>query len=108
MSNKNQTKRLENPTNEVLTKFPHFICVVAIGAALWLSGGCASHYNITTTGGYTITSTTKPHLNKETSTWTYKDPSGRMRFISAGSVTEVSPASMSEPETSKTYQRATK
>ena len=55
--------------------------------------GCARLYHITTNSGRVITTRGKPHYDREHSVFTYQDMRGEQRTISAGSVSQVGPAS---------------
>lgn len=63
-------------------------CFVAALAALLLAG-CARHYKMTLTNGNTITTSSKPRLNKEGNTYIFKNLNGKETSISAGRVTEI-------------------
>jgi hypothetical protein len=58
--------------------------------------GCASHYVIKLNSGARITTASKPQLKG--SVYTYKDAKGDKRFIAAGRVNEILPASMAAKE----------
>ena len=63
--------------------------VIAL-AAIFLAG-CARRYKMTLTNGKSITTASRPKLNKEGNAYLYKDPSGREAWISAGRVSEIAP-----------------
>ena len=65
-----------------------FLVIAVLAVALL---GCARRYKMTLTNGGSITSLSKPKLNKEGSAYLYKDILGREAWISAGRVTEIAP-----------------
>lgn len=65
-------------------------------AALFLSAGCSSSYNIYMTNGLVLTSKGKPVYDKNNSVYIYTDASGKTHKASAGSVSQISPSSMSQ------------
>ena len=66
-------------------------------AALLLLTGCARNYVITLNSGRQITTAGKPRL--EGVVYTYRDMSGREGRVSAGSVSQIGPASRSGNQT---------
>lgn len=65
-------------------------------AGLLAVTGCASRYVIKTNSGSQITTQSKPRLKN--GVYTYKDAMGRSTFIPAGSVAQISPASVEQEE----------
>jgi hypothetical protein len=55
--------------------------------------GCAHRYDIMLTNGSRVTNVTKPVLNRETGTFTYKDVAGNEHKLSAGRVVDIGPHS---------------
>lgn len=66
--------------------------------AVALCAGCSTHYRITLQNGQTITTLSKPVLDKSQNFYTYKT----MATIPAGSVREIAPAS-SKPSANSPY-----
>jgi len=64
--------------------------LLAIAVALALTG-CAQRYKMTLTNAATITTASKPKLNKEGTAYFYKDLQGRETSVSAGRVVEIAP-----------------
>jgi uncharacterized protein YcfL len=58
--------------------------------------GCASHYVMKLNSGAQITTASKPKLKENI--YTFKDAKGEKRFIAAGRVREIEPASMTAQE----------
>jgi hypothetical protein len=58
-------------------------------AAVLLLAGCAHHYDLTLTNGIRVTNVSKPILDKNAGTYTYKDASGQERQIPASRVVEI-------------------
>jgi len=66
--------------------------------ALLLFTGCARHYRITLTNNHVITTTSKPKLNKDGDAFVFKDRTGRLMALPAGSVKQIEPASHTPTE----------
>jgi len=60
--------------------------------------GCARHYNIILTNNHTISTTSKPKLNKTGDAFVYKDHAGKLATLPAGSVKTIEPQSSSPTE----------
>ncbi len=60
--------------------------------ALLLSG-CARHYDMTLTNGVRVTNVTRPVLDEENNTYTYKDVAGTEHKVSQVRVLEIKPHS---------------
>jgi hypothetical protein len=58
--------------------------------------GCATRYNITLGNGEVITSKGRPHLSPDKAAWVFTDPSGKTRYVPAGSVAQIAPQSMDD------------
>jgi hypothetical protein len=65
-------------------------------AAIFLTTGCHSSYNIYLTNGMVLTSVGKPAYDKQRGIYIYTDAAGNKHKASAGSVTQISPSSMSQ------------
>lgn len=72
------------------------LAVVALG----LLAGCARKYNIRTNSGAVITAKGKPVYDKANGVFLYTDAKGQKRFIPAGSVRQIAPASDTSSPTS--------
>ncbi|MFN3408919.1 MAG: YgdI/YgdR family lipoprotein [Limisphaerales bacterium] len=70
--------------------FAWFLCLLLLAGTL---AGCARRYNITTTGGRTITTQGKPKYDAANSCFHFTDARGEKRTIPAGSVSKIEPAS---------------
>ena len=55
--------------------------------------GCARHYNIILSNNHVISTTSKPKLNKTGDAFVFKDRTGKMNAVPAGSVKEIEPQS---------------
>ncbi|HEY3855533.1 MAG TPA: YgdI/YgdR family lipoprotein [Verrucomicrobiae bacterium] len=64
----------------------------SLAVALLLSG-CARHYDMTLTNGMRVTNVTKPVLDEEASTYSYKDVAGNEHKVSQVRVLEIKPHS---------------
>jgi uncharacterized lipoprotein YajG len=62
-------------------------------AAVVLLAGCARHYDMVLTNGVRVTNVTKPVLNSESGSYTYKDVTGAVRHVSQSRVLEIKPHS---------------
>ena len=60
---------------------------------LALCGGCSNFYRVTLNNGTYFTSRGKPHLNKETNRYVFKDTSGEQKEVSVLLVREIAPQS---------------
>jgi hypothetical protein len=58
-----------------------------------LLAGCAQHYDMTLTNGVRVTNVTKPILNEDSGSYTYKDVAGNVRHVSQSRVLEIKPHS---------------
>ena len=68
--------------------------ILLVLSGVVLLTGCSTHYVITLNNRSQILSTSKPQFKN--GAYVYKDTQGKEQFISAGRVSEVSPASMME------------
>jgi hypothetical protein len=73
------------------------LATALLGAVLLT--GCTRHYVITLNSGARVTTAGKPRL--ENGTYVFKDAKGQPASVFAGSVREIAPASMSQPENSQ-------
>jgi uncharacterized lipoprotein YajG len=67
--------------------------VLPMLAAVVLLAGCARHYDMVLTNGIRVTNVTKPVLNNEAGSYTYKDVAGTVRHVSQSRVLEIRPHS---------------
>jgi len=67
--------------------------VLPMLAAVFLLAGCARHYDMILTNGIRVTNVTKPVLNTEEGSYTYKDVAGNVRHVSQSRVLEIKPHS---------------
>jgi hypothetical protein len=61
-----------------------------------LMAGCARHYDLMLTNGVRVTNVTKPVLDSEAGSYTYKDVAGNMHHVSQSRVLEIKPHSRSD------------
>jgi hypothetical protein len=67
------------------------LVLLSLTCLLW-TAGCARHYVLTLNNGTQIDTKGKP--KRQGASYVYKDENGNERRISAGSVSEISPASL--------------
>ena len=68
--------------------------VLPMLAAALLLAGCAQHYDMTLTNGVRVTNVTRPILNTESGTYTYKDVTrAPEHHVSQSRVLEIKPHS---------------
>ena len=72
------------------------ILIILIGL-LGLTG-CAHHYVVRLSNGQKITTSSKPKLDKSLGAYHFTDAAGKTRYVSAGRVAEITPASMTKQE----------
>jgi len=65
------------------------LLLLAVAAVALL--GCAQRYKMTLTNGNSISTSSKPKLNKAGNAYVYKDHQGKETWISAGRVLEIAP-----------------
>jgi hypothetical protein len=70
------------------------ILIVLVGL-LGLTG-CAHHYVVRLSNGQKISTSSKPKLDQ--GVYHFKDAAGKTRYVSAGRVAEIVPASMAKDE----------
>src|SRR5438105_3062426 len=66
--------------------------LLSVVAALLLAG-CAQRYNITLTNNHVITTGSRPKLNKRKDAFVFKNLSGTMAAVPAGTVKQIEPQS---------------
>jgi hypothetical protein len=71
--------------------------LAALLSVLLLSG-CARHYRITLSNNHTMTTTSKPRLNKTGDAFVFKDRTGKWTSLPAGSVKQIEPQSETSTE----------
>jgi uncharacterized protein DUF903 len=67
------------------------VLVTAVAIVTVALTGCAQRYRMRLTNGNTITTSSKPKLNKEGNAYIYKDRQGKETWVSAGKVVEIEP-----------------
>jgi len=67
--------------------------VVLTLLSLFIFTGCARRYNIVLTNNHTISTTSKPKLNKTGDAFVFKDQTGKLAALPAGSVKTIEPQS---------------
>ena len=65
--------------------------LLLIAVAGFVLLGCAQRYKMTLTNGNSISTSSRPKLNKAGNAYVYKDRQGKETWISAGKVTEIAP-----------------
>lgn len=78
---------MERSTNLCMKK------VLPVLVTALLLAGCAQHYDMTLTDGVRVTNVTKPILNEEAGSYSYKDVAGNVRHVSQSRVLEIKPHS---------------
>ena len=73
------------------------IAVLALLGCLVFTG-CARHYNIILTNNHTISTTSKPKLNKTGDAFVFNNLAGKPSSVPRGSVKTIEPQSSSPPE----------
>ena len=65
--------------------------LIGLLALVCLLTGCAQHYRLTLTNGNTISTNSKPKLNREGSAFVFKDRTGKVMSVPVGRIREVEP-----------------
>lgn len=89
-------RKRENPRLDFAVRKEHksgMKKVTPFLAAALLVTGCAQHYDMVLTNGIRVTNVTKPVLNDDNATYTYKDVAGNVRHVSESRVLEIKPHS---------------
>jgi hypothetical protein len=72
---------------------PNMKTVLPMLAMALMLAGCAHRYDMVLTNGVRVSNVTKPVLNEESGTYTYKDVAGTERHVSQSRVLEIKPHS---------------
>ena len=83
---------LSAPKNSSMKSF------LAAVLSVLLLAGCARHYRITLTNNHVITTNSKPKMNKAGDAFVFKDRTGKLTSLPAGSVKQIEPQSSTPTE----------